>query len=65
MHKTIDKDNLRNIRIFLVYLAKHRFELGSTKLEVVRSTPPLGNRGIMFTDKMWKQSKGCISLTIA
>lgn len=38
------KDKLRHIKIVRVYLSKNLFNCGSTKLEVVRSTPPMETR---------------------
>ena len=42
--QSVFKDKLRHIKILRVYLTKNPLEQGSTKLQVVRSTPNLGAR---------------------
>lgn len=53
------KDKLRYIK-FLKSLSRHRFQLGSAKPKVIRSTSPTGDRGKVFIEEIWKQSKEII-----
>lgn len=46
-------------------MSKYQFEKGSTKLEVVESTPPTGTGGKTFIEKRQEQSKKIVRLTTA
>ena len=54
------KDKLKYIKLWEVYLSKHQFKLGSTKVKVVRSAPPAGLRGKAFIEQRGKQSREII-----
>lgn len=58
------KNKLRDIKMSTVYLSKHWFHPGITKLEVVRSTLPTRVREGL-TEQPWKQSKEIAWLVIA
>lgn len=54
------KGKLRQIKIWRVYLGKNQLELGSTKPEVARSSPPTTTLGETFTEKRQKQGQEII-----
>lgn len=56
--KEVVKDKLRHSYIFLeFYLNKNQFKSGSTKLEMVRSTSPMGAREKTFKNRAKADSK--------
>lgn len=59
LFSSLSKDKLKYIKIFLS-LSEQKSELGSAKLEVVKSIPPTGARGKTFIEKSQRQSKEAI-----
>lgn len=55
-------DELKHIKNLKSLLEQNQLELSSAKPELIRSVPQTGARGKVFTEEMWKQSKGNLCL---
>lgn len=54
------KDKLRHIKHFKSLFEQKSILIGNATLEVIRKAPLTGGKGVNFTGKMRKQSKGII-----